>query len=128
MGEEQCIIKQLEREHFDFTGKTFIPRNYAYPIGVLKAGWFTQIYSAVRSQLCLTLCNPVDCSPPGYSAHGILQARILERVPFPPPGIFPTHRSSPCLLCLLHWQADSLLLVPPGKPSYIHGAFKNRRK
>ena len=29
---------------------------------------------------CLTLCNPVDCSPPGSSMHGILQARILEWV------------------------------------------------
>ena len=27
---------------------------------------------------CLTLCDPMDCSPPGSSAHGILQARILE--------------------------------------------------
>ena len=31
-------------------------------------------------QLCLTLCNPRDCSPPGSSVHGILQARILEWV------------------------------------------------
>ena len=29
-------------------------------------------------QLCLTPCNPVDCSPPGSSVHGILQARVLE--------------------------------------------------
>ena len=29
-------------------------------------------------QLCLTLCNPMDCSPPGSSVHGILQAKILE--------------------------------------------------
>ena len=29
---------------------------------------------------CLTLCNPVDCSLPGSSVHGILQARILEQV------------------------------------------------
>ena len=29
---------------------------------------------------CLTLCNPMDCSPPGSSVHGILQARILECV------------------------------------------------
>ena len=27
-----------------------------------------------------TLCDPVDCSPPGSTVHGILQARILERV------------------------------------------------
>ena len=32
-------------------------------------------------QLCLTLRDPVDCSPPGSSVHGILQARILEWVP-----------------------------------------------
>ena len=31
-------------------------------------------------QLCLTLCNPMDCSPPDSSVHGILQARILEWV------------------------------------------------
>ena len=29
---------------------------------------------------CLTLCDPMDCSPPGSSGHGILQARILEWV------------------------------------------------
>ena len=29
---------------------------------------------------CLTLCNLVDCSPPGSSVHGISQARILEWV------------------------------------------------
>ena len=31
-------------------------------------------------QLCLTLCNTMDCSPPGSSVHGILQARILELI------------------------------------------------
>ena len=29
------------------------------------------------TQLCPTVCNPMDCSPPGSSVHGILQARIL---------------------------------------------------
>ena len=33
-------------------------------------------------QLCMTLWDPVDCSPPGSSVHGILQARILEWVVF----------------------------------------------
>ena len=32
------------------------------------------------TQLCLTLCDPMDCSPPGSFVHGILQARILEWV------------------------------------------------
>ena len=32
------------------------------------------------SQLCPTLCDPMDCIPPGSSIHGIFQARILEWV------------------------------------------------
>ena len=40
-------------------------------------------------QLCLTLCDPMDCSPPGSSVHGIFQARILEWVAIPSSrGIF----------------------------------------
>ena len=35
------------------------------------------------AQLCLTLCNPMNCSPPGSSVHEILQARILEWVSSP---------------------------------------------
>ncbi|CAI9168991.1 unnamed protein product [Rangifer tarandus platyrhynchus] len=35
------------------------------------------------TQTCPTLCNPMDCSPPGSSVHGILQARILEWVAGP---------------------------------------------
>ena len=34
-------------------------------------------------QLCLNLCDPVDCSLPGSSVHGILQERILEWVDIP---------------------------------------------
>ena len=32
------------------------------------------------TQSCLTVCDPIDCSPPGSSIHGIFQARILEWV------------------------------------------------
>ena len=35
------------------------------------------------AQSCLTLCNPPDCSLPGFSVHGILQARILEWIAIP---------------------------------------------
>ena len=38
---------------------------------------------ATLVQSCLTLCNPMDCSPPGSSVHGILQVRILEWVAVP---------------------------------------------
>ena len=50
-------------------------------------------------QLCPTLCNPVDCSLPGSSVRGILQARILEWVAIPfSRGVFLTQRSNPGLL------------------------------
>ena len=50
-------------------------------------------------QSCLTLCDPMDCSPPGSSVRGILQARILEWVAIsffgdlPTPGIKPGSRT-----------------------------------
>ena len=62
-------------------------------------------------QLCLTVYDPIDCSLPGTSVHGILQVRILEWLLCPPgdlpnPGIEPR---SPAL------PADSLPAEPPGK-------------
>ena len=55
------------------------------------SGWFQSGNSNLQSiraaaaaakplQSCPTLCDPVDCSPPGFSIHGILQARTLEWV------------------------------------------------
>ena len=44
------------------------------------------VYMKVKllvAQSCPTLCNPLDCSPPSSSVHGILQARILEWVAIP---------------------------------------------
>ena len=48
------------------------------------------------SQLCLTPSNPVDCSPPGSSVHGIFQARVLEWV-----AIAFSNREAMLLLLLL---------------------------
>ena len=41
------------------------------------------------TQSCPALCDPMDCSLPGSSVHGIPQARILEWVAFPSPGAPP---------------------------------------
>ena len=57
------------------------------------------------TQSCPTLCDPMDCSPPGSSAHGILQARILEWVAFPSPRDLPDPRIKAWSLVL---QVDSL--------------------
>ena len=64
-------------------------------------------------QLCPTLCNSMDCSPPGSSSvqgdppaknTGLGCHTLLQ-------GIFLTQGSTPHLLHLLHWQVDSLPLV-----------------
>ena len=41
------------------------------------------------TQLCPTLCNPMDCSLPDFSVHGIFQARYWSGLPFPSPGDLP---------------------------------------
>ena len=54
-------------------------------------------------QLYLTLCNPRDWSLPGFSVHGILQARILVGHHALLQGIFPPQGWNLRLLHLLHW-------------------------
>ena len=62
------------------------------------------MYAHAKSlQSCPTLCDPVDYSPPDFSVHGILQARILEWVAMPSsrrssnPAIEPMSLESPAL-------------------------------
>ena len=64
-------------------------------------------------QSCLTLFNLMDCSPPGSSAHGILQARILEWVAMPSPGNLPDPGIKPLSLRSPTLAGWSLPLPPP---------------
>ena len=93
--------------HFDRLNFGFFSNNKKE----MENRWFC--LHAKLLQLCLTLCDPMDCSPPGFPIHGILQARILEWVIMPSsressqPGIEPEF---PAL------QVDSLLSESPEKP------------
>ena len=64
-------------------------------------------------QSCPTLCDPVDCSLPDSSVHGILQARILDWVAISFSGDLPNPGIKPKSTEL---QTDSLPSGPPGKP------------
>ena len=87
-------------------------------VKVLLGGKTRSIYKsecvcAQSLQLCLTLCDPMGFNPPGFSVHGILQARILAWVAIPSSRGSSQPRGwlvSPAL------QADSLPLKIPGKP------------
>ena len=83
---------------------------------------------AKSSQLCPTLCDPMECRPPGSSVHGILQARILEWVAMPSSRGSSNRGIELSLSCLLHWQAGSLPPAPPGKPitRYRKGQIQNK--
>ena len=59
-------------------GKFFLCKNNAYSLNKYNC-----LFVSLVAQLCPTLCNPMDCSPPGSSVHEILQARILEWVAIP---------------------------------------------
>ena len=66
--------------------------------------------------MCPTFCNLMDCSPPGSSLRGILQAEILEWVAVSSFGGSSRSRDQTCLSCLLHWQVGSVPLAPPRSP------------
>ena len=52
------------------------------------------------AQSRLTLCDPLDCSPPGFSVHGILQERILEWAAIPSPEDLPQPRYQTQVSCM----------------------------
>ena len=81
------------------------------------------------AQSSLILRDPMDCSPPGSSGHGTSQARITRvGCHFLFQMIFPTQGSNPCLLCLLHQQADSLPLHHLESPFLKHYFFYMKKK
>ena len=48
-------------------------------------------------QSCPVICDLMDCNPPSSSVHGIIPARILEKIAFPPPGHLPDQGINPCV-------------------------------
>ena len=77
-------------------------------------------------QLCLTLCDPMDCGPPGSFVHGICQARIVEWVAMPSSrgSSWPRDQTmSPAAPVL---QANSLPLSHQGSPIWETGSLKSQ--
>ena len=63
------------------------------------------------AQSCPTLCDPVDCSLPRSSVHGIFQARLVEWIAISFPGDLPNPGIEPGSSTL---EADALTSEPPG--------------
>ena len=65
-----------------------------------------------HAQSCPTLCDIMDCSPPGSSVQGDIGVDYHTLLQ----GIFPTQGSNPWLLPLLNWLVGFSPLSPPGNP------------
>ena len=80
-------------------------------------------FHAQSLQSCPTLCDPMDCGPPGSSVHGILRSKILEwsGLPFPYPGDLPDLGIK---LTSLHWLVDSLPLNYQRSPIVLIDVIK----
>ena len=73
-----CIISQ------DQNKKTIENTSHVHGwLGSILLNVNSSCMHALSLQLCPTLCNPMDCSPPGSSVHGILQVRVLEWAAMP---------------------------------------------
>ena len=98
-----------------------------YIIIILKSNenYFLNYQLCVCARSCLTLCDPMDCSPPGSSVHGILQARIREWVAVPSSRESSRPRDRTCISCLQHWKADSIQLHHQFR--YYHYSPRSKR-
>ena len=73
--------------------------------------------AAKSLQSCLTLCDPMDCSPRGSSVHGILQARILEWVTMPSSRGSSPPRNRTRISYGSYIAGGFFTAEPPGKPN-----------
>ena len=106
LAKRRC--SRLDQEHCRIILETFVPQNFFFfflPQTLISVSIYTHPPSSkvevkvLVAQLCLTVCNPMDCSQSGCSVHGTLQARIQECVAIPfSRGIFPTQGLNPSLL------------------------------
>ena len=95
-------------------------------LGGVAAPCASSCMPAKLLQLCPTLWDAMDCSPPGSLSMGFSSKSTWVGCHALLQGISPTQGSNLYLLCLLHGQAGSLPLVPPGKPLASRCGQRNR--
>ena len=71
----------------------------------------------VSAQSCPTLCDPVNCSPQGFSVHRIFRQEYWSGRPFPLPGDLPDPEIEPASLAPPALAGDFFTTVPPVQPS-----------
>ena len=108
---------KLEAEHrlLEMDHKNRMSINWLHTVCRPWAGQSAQRHGK-SLQSCPILCDPMDCSPPGSSAHGILQARILEWVAMLYSGRTSRPRDQTCISRTSCIAGGFSTTEPPGKP------------
>ena len=104
-------------KHFQLTTNAFCS-NLFKPIGNQDHVFSCSRVPCVCVLSCFSrvwLCNPIGCSPPGSSAHGILQARILEWVAMPSSRGSSRPRDRTWVSCISCVASRFFTAEPPGK-------------
>ena len=73
----------------------------------------------MHAQLCPTLCDPTDCSPPSSSVHGSFQQEYCSGLPFPTPGHLPDPGIEPTSLGSPALAGGLFTTEPPGKSDFF---------
>ena len=75
------LDSMLKSRDITLPPKVYIVKTMVFPVVIYRCETIKKAESESEvAQSCLTLCDPMDCSPPSSSVHGILQARVLEWV------------------------------------------------
>ena len=109
--------------HISPRSQAFLPPPHLTPLSHHRAlSWVSVLYRSAwvkDAQSCPTLCDTMDCNPPGFTVHGIFQARILEWFAIP----FSKGSSQPRDQTKVSGIAGRFFTVwAPGKP-VLYGGF-----
>ena len=118
MHQAWCLFLRLQRIRFATKGKS-LPQVILNIVGKVIAVYYYDSLAAAAAkslQSCRTLCNPMDCSPPGSTIPGILQARTLGWV------AIAFSSASKWKVKVRSLSRDPMDCSPPG--SSAHGIFQ----
>ena len=100
----------------------YAPHTHTFPVFLLLE-WS---WSSFHMRCVLSCFSPVWLFATLWTAQaalsmGFSRQEYWSALPFSSPGDFSQPRDWTCISCLLHWQAGSLPLAPPGKPIFSYG-------
>ena len=119
----QSDLHRLQPWQLDLASRETLRQNH--PAKSLPDSW-PQETCCLVTKSCSTLCDPMDCSPPGSSVHGISQTRMLERVDIPSPGDLPDPGIEPTHPLLGRWILYHYETIPAMRQWWINTSMLSK--